>query len=186
MRTFLLFILFSVTAILFSNNIAAQLVITTENNAQALAQKLVGAGVVISNVTLTGAPGATGFFNNISGTKISIDSGIVLTNGAAKTGTGSANWGVDGNGTVMAQDALANTNQQLSGDGDLARLLGVPKTDTHDACVLEFDFVPFGDSIKFNYVFSSEEYTQEYVCSFNDAFAFFISGPGIAGLKNIA
>jgi len=186
MRTSLLIIFFSFTAILYSNNIVAQLVITAENNAQALAQRLVGTGVTISNVTLTGAPYATGFFNNISGTKISIDSGIVLTNGLAKSGETTPPWGVNGNGTVAAQNALANTDQHLAGDADLARLLGIPRTDTHDACVLEFDFVPLGDSIKFNYVFSSEEYTAQYVCSFNDAFAFFISGPGIPALKNIA
>ncbi|MFN6115212.1 MAG: choice-of-anchor L domain-containing protein, partial [Flavobacteriales bacterium] len=46
--------------------------------------------------------------------------------------------------------------------------------------VLEFDFVTTGDSIKFRYVFGSEEY-PEFVCSFNDAFGFFLSGPGITG-----
>lgn len=51
---------------------------------------------------------------------------------------------------------------------------------------MEFDFVPATDNISFNYVFGSEEY-PEYVCSqFNDVFAFFISGPGIVGLQNIA
>lgn len=36
------------------------------------------------------------------------------------------------------------------------------------------------------YVFASEEYGWGVVCYFVDAFAFFISGPGITGLKNIA
>ena len=68
----------------------AQLQITSNNNAQALVQKLLGPGVTVSNVTLTGHPAMTGFFNNISGTNIGIDSGIVLTNGRAYTkGAGS-------------------------------------------------------------------------------------------------
>lgn len=162
----------------------AQLQIVSQSNGMALAQRLVGTGVVISNVNLIAAPSATGFFNNISGTSIGIDSGIVLTNGMAKSV--GANWGLDGNGTTLAQNALADTDNGLPGDGDLATSIGVNRDDTHDATVLEFDFVPLGDSIKFNYVFSSEEYTPAWVCNFNDAFAFFISGPGIVGLKNIA
>lgn len=166
-------------------NSHAQLVITPQSRAQVLAQQLVGNGVVISNASLTADRRATGFFNNLSGTNIGIDSGIVLTNGMAKT-AGNTIWGVNGNGVITAANALANTDQRLQGDGDLARQIGVSVTDTHDACVLEFDFVPLGDSIKFKYVFSSEEYTPSYVCQFNDAFAFFISGPGITGMKNIA
>lgn len=47
--------------------------------------------------------------------------------------------------------------------------------------VLEFDFIPTGDSISFRFVFGSEEY-PEYVCSqYNDVFGFFLSGPGIDG-----
>jgi len=179
------FLFFLVLAIAAASR--AQLVITPENNALALAQKLVGDGVVISNVQFTGNPLMGAHFNNLSGTKIGIDSGIVLTNGRAKTlGTGTGNNGVDGNGITPATGKIASNMWGLPGDGDLATAIGVPKTDLEDACVLEFDFVPLGDSIKFNYVFSSEEYTPAYVCDFNDAFAFFISGPGFPGLTNIA
>ncbi|HIF14547.1 MAG TPA: PKD domain-containing protein [Bacteroidetes bacterium] len=55
---------------------------------------------------------------------------------------------------------------------------------TNDACILEFDVTPIGDTIKFNYVFGSDEY-PEFINSFNDIFAFFISGPGVP-FQNIA
>lgn len=168
-----------------SGTSVAQLQIISQNTAQALAQKLVGNGVVISNATLVASPSAAGFFYNEGGTKLDVDSGIVLTNGRAKS-EGNA-WGLDGNGITAASAVLASLDNLLPGDGDIARTLGIPVTDTYDATVLEFDFVPLGDSIKFRYVFSSEEYTPDYVCSFNDAFAFFISGPGISGgVRNIA
>ncbi len=185
MRGLIQIIALLIILLLVKINSHAQLIITPQSRAQALAQTLVGSGVVISNASLTADRRATAFFNNLSGTNVGIDSGIVLTNGMART-TGAAGWGVNGNGVVMAENALANTDQRLPGDGDLAREIGVPTAETHDACVLEFDFVPLGDSIKFKYVFSSEEYTPAFVCQFNDAFAFFISGPGITGLKNIA
>lgn len=76
------------------------------------------------------------------------------------------------------------------GDPDIDRIL--PNgTDSYDAAVLEFDFVPSGDFIDLEYVFASEEY-PEYTCSaFTDLFGFFLSGPGINGpysndSKNIA
>lgn len=167
-----------------ANTAIAQLVITPYITVRSLVQKLVGEGVIISNPTFTGKREMAGFFNNnpIS-TQINIDSGIVLTSGRAKTGPGI---GVDGNGFTPAQNYLANTSWNLPGDPDLAAEIGSNVNDLHDACVLEFDFIPLGDSIRFNYVFSSEEYTPAFVCAFNDAFAFFISGPGIIGKKNIA
>jgi len=62
---------------------------------------------------------------------------------------------------------------------------GNPSTNK-DACVLEFDFIPQGDSINVKFVFGSEEYPR-YACSnYNDVFAFLVSGPGIIGNNNIA
>ena len=153
----------------------SQLIINPATTAQALAQKLVGDGVTISNVSFIGNLQMAGFFNNLGGVNFSIDSGIVLTCGRAKTSPGI---GVDGPSSWGASQSW-----NLPGDPELDLAIG---GGTRDACILQFDFIPLGDSIKFNYVFSSEEYTPAFVCSFNDAFAFFISGPGIPGIRNIA
>src|SRR5690606_17404572 len=51
----------------------------------------------------------------------------------------------------------------------------------YDVTVVEFDFIPAGDSVNFNFVFASTEY-DVYVCTnWNDVFGFFIDGPGIDG-----
>jgi len=52
---------------------------------------------------------------------------------------------------------------------------------TFDASILEFDFIPQSDTLKFNYIFGSEEYPEYVNSGYNDVFGFFISGPGIAG-----
>ena len=191
------FLLLLFCSLVFYNVSDAQLVITNQFNAQALAQRLVGEGVTISNVTLTGDSLATGFFKNISGTHIGLDSGIILTNGKAKSNfTGFFDeFGLDGDGVTQADpDAFASYEHFPSArDSDLANLLHIDVSETNDASILEFDFVPVGDSIKFRYVFSSEEY-PEYSCpdpdfpefNFNDAFAFFIQGPGFPVKTNIA
>ncbi len=160
----------------------AQLNVVTESNAQALVQKLLGPGITVSNVTLTGHRDMAGIFHNISGTNIGIDSGIVLTNGRAETKSATI-IGVNWDGSKTALQVNAHNIMNFPGDPDLSAIVG---DVTNDACVLEFDFVPLGDSIRFNYVFSSEEYTDFSCSEFNDVFAFFISGPGITGLKNIA
>jgi gliding motility-associated-like protein len=163
---------------------SAQLQVVNSSSATALAQKIAGEGVTISNAVISGGPNARGFFNNSGGTQIGLDSGVILTTGRAKSTFG--NNGIDGNGAFPAFLLDANNSLNLPGDINLANAIGVSLPNTRDACVLEFDFIPLGDTIRFNYVFSSEEYQPAYVCEFNDAFAFFISGPGITGLKNIA
>lgn len=69
------------------------------------------------------------------------------------------------------------------GDGQLAQIGG---NESHNAAVIEFDFIPNGNHVSFRYVFGSEEYPEYVGQSVNDAFGFFITGPGIQGTKNIA
>lgn len=169
---------------LFNLTSQAQFVITDMTTAQALAQRLVGDGVTISNVSFTGDPLMAGNFTANSNVGIGLDSGIVITNGRAKT-SGSLR-GVDGTPNLTAQNGWP----AVVGDADLANAIGFPLSELDDAAILEFDFVPLGDTVRFRYVFSSEEYTPAFACpglnSYNDAFAFFINGPGFAGNTNIA
>ncbi|HRK28927.1 MAG TPA: choice-of-anchor L domain-containing protein [Chitinophagales bacterium] len=147
----------------------AQLQVNGSVTAEELAQLLVGNGVVISNVELDCPSGAYGTFNGVN-SNLGLGSGILLTSGSINNAVGPNNAGG------------ASTSLGTPGDPDLD---AVTAGGTNDACVLEFDFVPFSDEISFRYVFGSEEYL-EYVGSFNDGFALFISGPGIVGQQNIA
>ena len=152
--------------VLAVSTVNAQLQMTNSSVANQLAQKLVGEGVTISNASITGSTTASGFFKNLGGNQVGLDSGIVLSTGNIKT-AGTAT-GFDGVPTNFASTAYGTP-----GDAQLAAL--VSPLVTNDAMILEFDFVPKGDTIKFRYVFSSEEY-PEFACSgFNDVFAFFIS-----------
>jgi gliding motility-associated-like protein len=155
----------------------AQLQMTPSSVANQLAQKLVGEGVTISNATISGSTLSSGFFKNLGGNNIGLDSGIVLSTGRVQTA--GTDYGLDG-----IPSNFASTANGTPGDAQLSAL--VNGLTSNDAMILEFDFVPKGDTIKFRYVFSSEEY-PEFACSgFNDVFAFFISGPGIPVTKNIA
>ncbi len=147
------------------------IVVDTFNNSNInnLAQSLVGAGVSIFNVQYQCSNSGLGIFNGVS-SNIGLNEGIVLTSGNATDAIGPNN------------DSGAGIGLGLPGDSQLNLL---SSAITNDACVLEFDFRPDGDTIKFNYVFGSEEYLEYVNAGFNDIFAFIISGPGIT-TQNIA
>lgn len=165
-----------VTGLLFSSQLKADTLnvsssITPEQMVQEI---LIGGGVVTSNITYTGNNISRGKFWGGPG-NIGIQEGIILTSGNVTKAPGPNNSGSAG----------ADSGQ--GGDPDLTQIAGV---STFDACILEFDFIPQSTTVSFKYVFGSEEY-HEYVNQFNDAFGFFISGPGIEGpfsdnSKNIA
>ncbi len=101
------------------------------------------------------------------------DEGIVLSTGIA----------VD---TEGPNDNIANGAGQTSwvGDQDLKTILDLTNGDNHEtlnATVFQFDFIPEGNTLVFDFIFASEEYEDDYECSPNvrDGFAFLIKGPGI-------
>jgi len=154
----------------------AQINITGNQTPAALVQTLVGTGVITSNATLTCPSQANGIFKRTGLSNLGLDSGVILTSGVAATTTSVT--GANGSASLFAA-----TGNGAPGDAQLTALAG---QSTFDACILEFDFLPSGDTIKFDYIFSSEEYFG-YSCSvFNDVFGFFLSGPGIIGSKNLA
>lgn len=145
--------------------VSGQIVVTQNSNAQQLAQMLAGAGVTISNYTLTGDPRASGTFTDSSNTNLGISQGIVLANGQVAS-------------IPQPASDFASTQFTNSGDAQLSTLTSGP---IYDVSILEFDITPQGNSLQFNYVFGSEEYPQ-FVCSpYNDVFGFFITGPNPAG-----
>lgn len=133
---------------------------------------LLGQGVSASNITFNGQPGTIlneqiGGFNGAN-CNIGINEGLILATGSINNAMGPNNSG---------SSSLGGGNTGF-GDPDLA-VLSDPQS-VNDAAILEFDFIPTGDSLKFDFVFASDEYL-EFVNGVNDIFGFFVSGPGIAG-----
>jgi hypothetical protein len=125
---------------------------------------LVGDGITFSNIGYVGAPGALGTFTGGTGI-IGFEDGIILSTGVVS-------------GVVGPNDRDdSTTNNRTSGDADLTDLVDHP---TFDASVLTFDFVPQGNTVVFNYVFTSEEYNEYVNSQYNDVFAFYINGENCA------
>lgn len=134
---------------------------------------LLGGGVTVSNVTYTGYANAIGEFSIAGPTNLGMTNGLVLTTGSVLAndplGFGSGDDGPMGpnNSTGSGVDNMLPGN---------AYLTGVAGTQTFNAAILEFDFIPVGDTVKFNYVFGTEEYMEWITGGFADVFAFVLSG----------
>jgi hypothetical protein len=133
-----------------------------------LVQDLIGGGVTASNIQYTGAQKAAGIFAGGS-QSINIETGVVLSTGWAKAAVG-------------PNDSPSST--QVNGTPSDPQLNAIiAPTPGFDASVLQFDFVPLGSTVTFNYVFGSEEYPEfapPNVSIFNDVFAFFLNNVNVA------
>jgi len=160
------FILIGFSFLCLTNVAKAQLVVNTALTPQQLVQNiLIGTGVTVSNVSFTGSASAIGEFD-ATNTVLTINSGVLISTGNAVDAVGPNNTGSSGTDLSQAGDAL---------------LTAISGNTTFDAAILEFDFVPTSDTVKFNYCFGSEEYLEFVNMGVNDAFGFFISGPNPAG-----
>jgi gliding motility-associated-like protein len=159
--------LFLIPFLLFNSFFFSQLTVSNTLTPQQLVENvLAGLGVVISNVTYTGSTNAIGSFNGAA-SNIGFSGGVILSTGNITTAIGPNNSG--GEGDNLGEPSDADIDDIVSPNGSF------------DASVLEFDFVPISDTVVFNYVFASEEYMEWVNSGVNDAFGFFISGPGING-----
>lgn len=160
-------------AIAISHQAMGQVTIDQSMTPEELVQDiLLGEGVTVFNVTFNGLPGVIP--NNQVGRYIGpsnfvdFDEGVIMASGDV----------------IQAEGGFgAPLNPNITGDPDLYALAnsGGTSYSVNNCAILEFDFIPTGDSLTIRYVFTSQEYPS-YTCSvFNDPFGFFVSGPGIEG-----
>jgi hypothetical protein len=190
------YLLVTLVLTLLSTSSFSQYVQSQQTAQDLINNVLAGGGVQISNVTLIGDSAQVGQFDFATTVGLSINRGVVMTTGSITDQL------VDNglSGTINSPAALGTLSTSFGNivdagdDIDLNTIIGSFGTalpNTNNKAVIEFDFIPSGDSLRFNYIFGSEEYNG-FVCSqFFDCFGFFISGPGITGpytgnAKNIA
>ena len=137
---------------------------------------LLGSGVQASNIVLSGSIEQLGYLTGGDGT-FSVTSGLVMSTEVAT------------NSDCQVEDFCINCvapspdPELLAIANSVPPLIGQTFTvnSLHDLVALEFDFTAMGDTVRFNYVFGSDEYLTFVNTQYNDAFGFFLSGPGITG-----
>ena len=164
MKNVLLFVFVLLLATL-GREAMAQMAVTTGQTAQQLAEIIAGAGVTVSNASITGSNQAIGdFTTGANPTGLNVGSGVVF-------GTGNVT------DYSQNQTMFASTNLGEPGNPYLENLANI---DSYDALTLEFDFVPNADWVSFDYVFGSEEHPT-FSCNptFNDIFAITVQGVSV-------
>ena len=156
--------------------------VNTSYNKDQLVQKLIGTNntcISVSNVSISGYnSGGTlsyGYINS-SGSNFEINEGILLTSGNAD----------NSHGSFSGIQSFGNNSGWL-GDQDLE--IAAQISNTTNATILEFDFVPNTNKISFDYMFLSEQYLRQGdpgTCGYTDAFAFLIKKLGDSNYRNLA
>lgn len=178
MKKIFLTSLFFISAIVLNGQVKVYPADDGQFSIENLARYFVGRGVQISNVSFTGNKLSIGQFADKT-KAIGIGKGIVLTTGLAKY--------AEGPNDVENSDFNSNGLD----DSDLNELVKLPidPTVTTNIAILEFDFLPLSDSIRFRAVYGSEEYnsnTGNSNLNWDDPFAVFLSEANSTIKKNIA
>ena len=146
--------------------------IVTDNTQQPneLIQNLVGSDcATVSNVSSS----INGSINNIisygafdKGTSnFPLNNGIILSTGSVSSA-----------GNTISSQNLSEGEIDWVTDSDIQDILGIDQT--LNATSIEFDFSSVNNFIAFKYLFASDEYQQEYPCTFKDVFAVLIKRAG--------
>lgn len=161
----LLYLFFLTTNSIFSQQITVN---NTYTDNQLINDFINGTCTTISNVQFQGHTfndgiKSWGYFNKAQ-SSFPFEEGIVLTTGKlnAAPGPNSA--------------TLSDGSSSWFGDQDLENSVNI--NNTHNATSLEFDFIPTSTTIRFDYIFASEQYLLNGTagqCNYTDGFAFILT-----------
>lgn len=175
----LFFILLTLSfTVCFSQNITVNESFTPQ---QLVENILVNNGCIsVSNFSVSGGNFGGGELSygyfNANGSAFPFQEGIILSTGKISSAVGpNSNFSDDG------------TGMGWNGDPDLNTALGL--SNSFNATVLEFDFIPSANNISFEYIFSSEQYLsnpQPNQCNFTDGFAFLLRPSSSTTYQNLA
>ncbi|WP_353396044.1 DUF4347 domain-containing protein, partial [Hydrogenophaga sp. 5NK40-0174] len=153
--------------------------------APALANAIMGAGVVVNSATYSGGPDQAGIFQ--TGAGLSFGSNVIdFTDGAIfTTATNTSTVGGTDTGNV-SQDAPG-----IDGDAQFNAVSG--GVATFDASYIDIQFTPdilpgtnAGDTVRMtaSIVFGSEEYNEYVYAGFNDSIGIWVNGTNVALAPN--
>jgi hypothetical protein len=134
-----------------------------------MAREIFGDGIQILSADYDGDRNSSGIYSNGDAVAPGVtpgNTGVILSTGRIQNFT-------NGNGQAN-QDTDTSTN--TGGDNDDPDFNAAAGTRTYDAAFLEVDFIPDGDVMTMQFVFSSEEYPEFVNSVFQDFVGVWING----------
>jgi hypothetical protein len=160
--------IFVITLLLtYSNSSHSQLIYSGVSDLEVLITNIFGVQCQgISNVGIQGTQAQIARFEN--GLSLGVNSGLVLSTGFP-------------NLSSAPSSTFSSYNLNMPGDYDIIQYgnLSGQGAYSYDAIAVHFDFTPIiSDTIRFNYIFASEEYPEYSNTTYNDRFLFLVSENG--------
>lgn len=154
-----------------------EMIVDADATPDDIVSSVISGQTLISLVNVDCAQGQVGTFTVTDDTDLSMDKGLVLSSGAVENIPAPASdFSAAFFGGINQSDDDLNYLSTISGNG----------SQSQDACIVELDVLAASEELTFEYVFGSEEYPEFVNSTFNDIFAFLVSGPGIVGDPNIS
>ncbi|WP_396181234.1 choice-of-anchor L domain-containing protein [Flavobacterium sp.] len=175
-------IIFIFFGVLFNVGVSQNITVNQTYTAQQLIENiLVNSGCVsVSNFSVTSGNFISGDLSygyfNANGSIFPFQEGIVLSTGKL-------------NSTVGPNSNFSDSGIGMGWNGDSDLNTALSLTDTFNATVLEFDFIPNANTISFEYIFASEQYLlnpSSDQCNFSDGFAFLLKEVSATNYQNLA
>lgn len=151
---------------------ASELSIIESSSATAMANEIFGDGVTVVGASYSGWSESSGIYTGGDSTSPGVvpgDTGVILSTGRAADFTNST--GSSNQSTNTSTNTPGATN-----DSDFNALAGA---STYDASFMIVDFIPTGDTMTMQFVFSSEEYPEYSNSIYNDAVGVWINGANV-------
>jgi plastocyanin len=178
---------------------ATELPIDSGASATDMANAIFGDGVTVVSATYSGDALSSGIYTDgdaVSGGVTPSDTGVILStgrvddftsgpttgnngngngggNGNGNNGNGNGNGGSNNNTNTNTSTNTSTNSSGVNNDSDFNSLAGA---NTFDASFLEVDFIPTGDVMTMQFVFSSEEYPEFSNSIYNDVVGVWING----------
>ena len=125
--------------------------VNTGASATLMAQGILGSGVTVANASYSGDRNSSGIYNNGDSVSPGVtprNTGVILLTGRVRDFTNNS--------------SQTNQSTNTSGMNNSADFNALAGTSTYDAAILDVDFIPTGDTMTIQFVFSSEEYPDRY------------------------
>ena len=148
---------------------ASELPININASAIAMANAIFGSGVSVQSASYTGSSYSSGTYSNgnaVSGGVVPGDTGVILSTGSLRNFT-------DGSGQANSGGTKSTNSAGPNNQADFNAAAG---TNTFDAAYLDVDFIPTGDTMTMQFVFSSEEYPEFANSVYNDLAMVWVNG----------